>query len=134
MTIFKRIFISKLVPLVFLNIALSGQAQQQGDIGKGVEIFAIHCIECHSVKEGKNKKGPTLFGIYGKKVALNATFNYSDAMKNSIIIWNAESLDKYVKNPKRFMPGGKMKYDGLESAEDRANLIALIAYVSKFKL
>lgn len=104
---------------------------QSGDIAKGAALFATHCAECHSVKEGKNKKGPSLFATFGAKAAQREGFAYSDALKNSQIVWNAETLSRYLANPRVAVPGGKMKYDGLESASERADLIAYLASQGK---
>ncbi len=83
------------------------------------------------MKEGKDKKGPSLFSIFDNKAALRENYVYSDALRNSHITWNAESLGAYLTNPKKLVPGGKMKYDGLESASERADLIAYLARQSK---
>jgi cytochrome c len=125
---FKPIRHLTLVTLALMSAAAMGNASaQQADLGKGAALFATHCAECHSLKEGKNKKGPSLFGTFGAKAAQRDGFAYSDALKNSTLVWNAETLSRYLANPKAVAPGGKMKYAGLESAEERANLIAFIA-------
>ena len=106
--------------------AMGSALAQSGDISKGTALFATHCAECHSLKEGKDKKGPSLFSIVGAKAAQRQGFVYSDALRNSQIVWNADTLSSYVANPKKVVPGGKMKYDGLESAAERADLIAFL--------
>lgn len=100
---------------------------QQGDIGKGSALFATHCAECHSMKEGKNKKGPSLFATFGAKAAQREGFAYSDALRNSQLVWTAETLSRYIANPRTTVAGGKMKYEGLESASERNALIAYLA-------
>lgn len=104
---------------------------QSGDPVKGSALFATHCAECHSTKEGKDKKGPSLFHIVGAKAAQRAGFAYSDAMRASGLTWNGETLSGYIAAPKKYLPGGKMKYDGLESAAERADLIAYLADPAK---
>ena len=106
---------------------MSHAIAQQVDAVKGAAVFATHCAECHSLKEGKDKKGPSLFHIFGAKAALREGFIYSDAMRASQFTWDAEALARYVANPKKSLPGGKMKYDGLESVPERADLIAFLA-------
>lgn len=93
----------------------------------GTALFATHCAECHSVREGKDKKGPSLFGIVGKAAAANAGFVYSEALRRSAIQWNAEALDAYIEAPARRVPGGKMKFDGLPDAAERKALITYLA-------
>lgn len=107
--------------------ALSLQAHAAGDVEKGKDVFSTECAECHSVREGKNKKGPSLFAVVGRKAATVADATYSDALKVSGILWSPDKVDAYVTAPKKLVPGGKMKYDGLASAAERADLIAYLA-------
>ncbi|HOB46328.1 MAG TPA: c-type cytochrome [Zoogloea sp.] len=107
--------------------ALSLQAHAAGDVEKGKDVFSTECAECHSVREGKNKKGPSLFAVVGRKAATVADATYSDALKASGILWSPDKVDAYVTAPKKLVPGGKMKYDGLASAAERADLIAYLA-------
>ncbi len=100
-----------------------------GDAQAGIDVFAGQCAECHSMKEGKNKKGPSLFAVVGRKAATVADFKYSDAMKSSGFSWTPEQIDAYVTAPKKAVPGGIMKYDGLTEAKARADLIAYLASV-----
>ena len=107
--------------------ALSLQAHAAGDVEKGKDVFSTECAECHSVREGKNKKGPSLFAVVGRKAATVADATYSDALKASGILWSPDKVDAYVTAPKKLVLGGKMKYDGLASAAERADLIAYLA-------
>jgi len=103
------------------------QAHAAGDAAKGGTVFNEECADCHSIKEGKNKKGPSLFGVVGRASGSNADFNYSAAMKASGLIWSPDRIDAYIHDPKAVVPGGKMKYDGLPEAQARADLIAYLA-------
>lgn len=96
------------------------------DLNRGTKIFQEECAECHSVKEGKNKKGPSMWLVGSRKAASIAEFNYSESMKESGITWTADKIDAYISHPKQVIPAGKMKYDGLESAADRADVIAYL--------
>ncbi len=124
-----RIFLTAAVGL--LGLLVSGWAGHaiaaQGDAVKGSAVFATHCAECHSLKEGKDKKGPSLFHVFGAKAARREGFIYSEAMRASQFTWDADTLAKYVASPKKSLPGGKMKYDGLESESERIDLIAFLA-------
>jgi cytochrome c len=117
--------------LLLLGVAGSGThappVLAAGDANHGAEVFAQECAECHSPREGKNKKGPSAFGVVGRKAGTAADFVYSDAMLQSGITWTPDRLDAYITNPKKVVPGGKMKYDGLADAKDRADLIAYLA-------
>lgn len=107
--------------------ALLPAAYAAGDAKKGADVYSQECAECHSVREGKNKKGPSLFGVVGRKAASIADFEYSDSMKASAITWTPTEVDAYVTDPHKRVPKGKMKYDGLDSAADRADLIAYLS-------
>lgn len=92
--------------------------------GKGADVFAEECGDCHSVTPGKNKKGPSLSGVVGRNAGTLAGYSgYSDAMKQAGFAWNAERLDAYIAQPRKAVPGGRMKYDGLADAKSRAELI-----------
>lgn len=120
------------VGAVALALLLSSSAWAQPvDIKKGGELFATHCAECHSTKEGRNKKGPSLFNIFGKRAGLNADYVYSDALKNSQLSWDAETLSKYMMQPKALVPGGKMKYEGMGNAAERAAVTAYLSDLGK---
>jgi len=115
----------------WLLIASCGTYAQQADLDKGAALFATHCAECHSVKEGRDKKGPSLFAIVGTKSSLREGYSYSEALKASQIVWSPEELSRYIANPKATVPGGRMRYEGLASAADRADLIAYLASQGK---
>jgi cytochrome c len=98
-----------------------------GDAKKGADVFAEECGDCHSVAPGKNKKGPSLLGVNGRKAGSVTDFSgYSDAMKQSAIIWSPEKIDAYIAQPRKVVPAGKMKYDGLAEAASRADVIAYL--------
>ena len=100
---------------------------QAADVAKGGDVFAEECAECHSVREGKNKKGPSMFGVVGRRAATVPDASYSDALKGSGLTWTSDKLDAYLAAPKKFVPGGKMKYDGLVGAAERASLLSYLA-------
>ncbi|MEX8495991.1 cytochrome c family protein [Sphaerotilus sp.] len=106
------------------------QAQATVDLKKAAGLFATHCSECHSVKEGKDKKGPSLFAVIGRKAGVVPGFVYSDALRQSGLVWSPAVLDRYIASPAGTVPGGKMKYDGLAEAPDRALVIAYLTSVS----
>lgn len=98
-----------------------------GDADAGAGVFKTECSECHSVQQGHNKKGPSLFGIVGRKAGSLPDFKYSDAVKQDDWIWSAEKLDAYLSQPaKKTNPGTKMKYDGLDDAKQRADVISFL--------
>jgi cytochrome c2 len=93
----------------------------------GQDVFTDNCAVCHSPDSGTNKLGPSLFGVVGRKAGAVADYTYTPATKNSGITWDAASLDKYITNPQGVIPGTKMLFPGIKSADDRK---ALIGYLS----
>lgn len=122
---------SLLLAALTLSALISQHAIAAGDAKKGADVFAEECGDCHSAIPGKSKKGPTLTGVIGRKAGTVANFaGYSDSMKESGIVWSADKIDAYITHPKKVVPAGKMKYDGLEDAAARADVIA---YLSSLK-
>lgn len=97
------------------------------DVANGADVFDEECAECHSLKAGKNKKGPSLFAVTGRQAGSVADYNYSDAMKAGGFSWSAEKMDAYITDPKGTVSGGKMKYKGLKDATSRADVIEFLA-------
>ena len=93
------------------------------DIKRG-ETAAKKCQTCHTfVKGGPNQVGPNLYGAYDRARAAT-TFNYSAAMKAKTGEWTADDLNKFLANPKTFVPGTTMGFAGISRASERADLIA----------
>ena len=89
----------------------------------GETLFKKNCAVCHSLEAGKNKIGPSLAGVVGRKAGSVAGFAYSPANKNSGARWDEQTLDAYLIDPRKFMPGTKMVFAGLKNPEDRKALI-----------
>ena len=114
--------------LMIAALMLGSQASHAaGDPKRGADTFAQECAECHSVKEGRNKKGPSLFDVVGRKAGSIADFVYSEPMKLTAFNWSPDKLDAYLAHPKQIVPNGKMKYDGLPDEKDRADIIAYLS-------
>jgi cytochrome c len=85
------------------------------------------CSACHNFqKGGPNGIGPNLFGIVGRPRASEPGFNYSDAMKAKGGEWTIDDLNKFLTNPKEFVPGTKMNFPGLARGNQRADVIAYL--------
>jgi cytochrome c len=83
------------------------------------------CTACHKVEKGAaNGVGPNLHGIVGKAVASVEGFNYSASLKAKGGVWDEASLDAYLENPRKAVPGGKMAFAGISNADERKALIA----------
>ncbi len=81
------------------------------------------CAACHSVEPGKNGVGPSLAGIAGRKAGNLPGFAYSNALKNSGIIWGATSLDRWLTSPQQAFPGTKMPFAGIPDPARRREVV-----------
>jgi cytochrome c len=106
----------------------SSAALAAGDPAQGEKVFN-KCKVCHTVEDQKNKIGPYLDGVVGRKAGTAEGYNYSEAMKNAGIVWDEANLDKYLAKPKDFVPHNKMAFIGLPKEEDRQNVIAYLKSV-----
>jgi len=122
----------KTLPLIALGFALSTTpALASGDVAAGEKVFK-KCKACHVVDAEKHKTGPHLVNLMGRTAGSADGFKkYSDAMKSSGIVWNEETLDAYLENPKAYVKGTRMAFAGLRKEEDRANVIAYLKSYSK---
>jgi len=93
----------------------------------GETVFKKNCAVCHTLEAGKNKIGPSLAGVVGRKAGSVPGFSYSAANKDSGDTWDEQTLDTYLTDPRKFMPGTKMVFAGLKNTEDRKALIAYLA-------
>ena len=94
-----------------------------GDIASGKNLFK-KCISCHSiVKGGKNKIGPALYNVVGRKVGGVADYKYSKALAAYEKEWTFEELNGFLTKPAKWIKGTKMAYAGLKKEEDRASII-----------
>jgi cytochrome c len=122
----KKLTLSLLVSLVSIAAASSARAQ---DVAAGETSFH-KCMACHSIGEGaKNKVGPELNGLDGRKSGTAPDYSYSDANKNSGITWNKDQFLTYITDPKAKIPGTKMIFPGIKNEKERNDLWA---YVSQF--
>lgn len=107
-------------------VGMTGAAMAAGDADKGAKVFK-KCKVCHTLNEGgKNKIGPNLFGIFGRKAGTLEGYKYSKAMKGVDIVWDEDTIDVYLTKPKKFIPKTKMGFPGLKKEDQRADVIAYL--------
>jgi len=103
----------------------SAAAVPGGDPQAGRQVYR-KCQACHSLESGKNTLGPSLAGIIGKKAGEVPNFNYSPALKSSNLVWDAATLDAYLLDPQKAVPGNKMPFPGLKTENERKDVIAYL--------
>jgi cytochrome c len=96
----------------------------QGDATRGAEVYASRCGGCHSVDA--DRVGPRHAGVFGRRAGTVEGFDYSPALKTSAVVWDARSLDRWLKDPESLVVGQRMGYS-LGDAALRADVIAYLA-------
>jgi cytochrome c len=99
-----------------------GGAYAAGDAAHG-EVLYQGCQDCHSIDD--NGVGPRHKGVFGRTAGTQPGYSYSTALKQSGVVWNEETLDKWLTNPQGFIPGVKMFYH-LAKPQDRADVIEFL--------
>jgi cytochrome c len=107
-------------------LAFAAPAFAQGDPVAGQVVFR-KCAVCHAVEPDKNKIGPSMHGIIGRKSASDPKFAYSAGMKAYDVTWTAETLFTYLEKPQQLVKGTKMVFAGLPSEKERRDVIAYLA-------
>ena len=105
---------------VCVVLATQAFSAKAGNIERGKQLYESRCGACHSIDE--NRAGPAHKGVFGRKAGLAKGFDYSPAVKASKVIWNAKTLDQWLANPEKLIPGQKMGFS-VPEANDRADLI-----------
>jgi len=100
---------------------MSVPATASGDPGDGAEFFKKRCKSCHTTEAGKHKSGPSLAGVVGRKAGSTDFAKYT-GLKGSEVVWDEESLDKFLADPKKFVGAKSMAYK-VKKEEDRTNVI-----------
>lgn len=104
-------------------LVFASPAHADGDPVQGKKIFN-KCSACHDAKAANNRVGPHLVGIIGRPAGSVENFKYSDAMKAAGLVWDEETLAKYLRAPKAVVPGTKMVFPGLKKDDEIADVIA----------
>ncbi len=113
-----------------LGIGIAGGAFAAGNAAKGKKVYN-KCKACHSLKAGKKKMGPSLFGLMGSKAGMVKGYKYSKAMKKSGLTWDEVTLDKFLKKPKKMIKRTKMSFAGIKKKKQREDLITFLKKATK---
>ena len=106
--------------IIILSVLMLTSVAQADNKVSGEKVFK-RCVACHSFT--KTKIGPPLGNIFDKKIGSVKGFKYSKPMKSSDIIWNDCTLDKFLKKPRKYIKGTKMRFSGLKKKSHRDALI-----------
>lgn len=102
---------------------IASSAQAASDPVRGQLLYDSRCGACHSIDA--NRVGPAHKGVVGRKAGAVADYDYSPALRASPIVWDEKTLDRWLTDPERLIPGQKMGYS-VPDAADRADLIAYL--------
>jgi len=111
--------------LLTVQLMTATAARADGDPTHGKQIFN-KCMVCHSIQTGVNKIGPSLHGVVGRKAGTISDYSYTDAMKSSGLTWDEATLNKYLTNPRKLVPGTRMIFVGVPKEPDRLDVIAYL--------
>lgn len=110
-----------------LALVITGAARSAPDQLRGEQIYA-RCMACHAL--AYDRVGPRHCGLLGRRAGSVPGFAYSEAMKGSRITWDEKTLDWFLAQPMKAVPGTTMTYDGVPDAKDRADLIAYLRHAN----
>ena|SRR5215813_9555069 len=117
---------TKKLLIAVITLAASIGLARAEDLAAGETSFK-KCASCHDVGEtAKNKVGPLLNGLDGRKSGTIASYNYSDANKNSGVVWSDAQFLEYIKDPKAKIAGTKMVFAGIKNENEAKNLWAFL--------
>jgi cytochrome c len=120
-----------LYALAVIVSSVTASAAFAQDVAAGKSSFN-KCLACHAIGEGaRNKVGPELNGLNGRKSGMAPDYSYSDANKNSGISWSEAEFKDYIRDPKAKIPGTKMIFAGIKNETEINNLWAFLAQYDK---
>ena len=115
-----------IAPIFIIAAIMANPVLGAGNPEKGAEIYQ-QCVACHSLEPKLHLTGPSLVGVFDRKAGTAPDFlRYSDALKNSDVVWNEKSLDAWLKNPRDFLPNNLMSFKGISKPQARQDLIAFL--------
>ena len=110
-----------------LTLATLAAPYNAADLVNGRAKFAT-CRTCHTLTQGGPRlTGPNLWGLFGRQVGSKEGYTYSPAVRDADFVWDTGNLDQWLDNPKQFLPGNKMIFNGIHDVDDRRDVIAYVA-------
>jgi cytochrome c len=120
-----RMLAPSLVALAFVTAA-------KAETSDAKMAFNNACRTCHSMREGDHRLGPSLNGVVGRKAGSVEGYQFSSAMQQSGIVWDAKTLDAFIANPDKVVHGNAMKpFGGIDDAQQRGEIVAYLKSISK---
>ena len=112
--------------LALIVVSCAPAAGAAANIEAGKKAFQV-CKICHTLEAGQpNTVGPNLHGLFDRSAGSGTGYAYSDALKNSGIVWDDETLAKYLRAPREAVPGTKMSFPGIKDDQRLADVIAYL--------
>lgn len=124
--------LSLTVTVAVLAISSIGYANA-ADVAKGKKVFN-KCKACHTLVANKNRIGPSLAGVFGRKAGTATKYKFSKAMKKAGdggLVWTEKTLAAYLVKPRAYVKGTKMTFAGIKKTKDMANLMAFLKEATK---
>ena len=109
------------------SASAGGAEKSTPDATRGEQVYT-RCLACHAL--AYDRVGPRHCGLFGRRAGSVPGFSYTAAMKKSGIVWNANTLDRFLTRPLKMVPGSAMTYDGVADPKERADLIAYLKHVN----
>jgi cytochrome c len=110
-----------------LTLAGASAVRAQGPAGKGDDLFAESCAGCHTIEKDEGPTvGPNLWGVHGAKAGVKPGFDYSMDLKNAGLVWNDQTLDRWLASPSALVAGTVMGFAGFKDPSDRAAIIVYL--------
>lgn len=107
-------------------LAACGEDGEEDDaVAAGRDVFR-RCQACHVPSAEQNRVGPHLLGLFGRQAGSVADFRYSQAMRDSGLVWDEQTLSAYLRDPRGYIPGNRMAFSGLGDEQAIDNLIAYL--------
>jgi cytochrome c len=105
------------------TIATASEAGGEGETARGKDVFEKRCTGCHAIET--DREGPRLAGVYGRASGAVAGFGYSEALKKAHLVWNDSTLDQWLADPDKLVPGNDMEFH-VAKPDERRELIRFL--------